>query len=116
MRDIWAGLLLVCTIASCSSPPAAVPAPAAGLAPAESAYADLRDLRDRYEVTTAAGLTTTANGMSLPELAKRHDEVRSAVSARLAAVDSAALAPDDARALGVMRATVAMALTPLGMT
>ena len=116
MRDPCAGLLLACTIVSCSNPPGAKPEPAAGLVPAESTYADLRDLRDRYEVTSAAGLTATADGVPLPELARRHDQLRSAVSARLAAVDSAALPPADARALGIMRMTLARDLTPLGVT
>ena len=103
-------------LAACSGPPATTPPPASGLAQAESAYADLRALHDRYEVTTAAGLASAPDGTTLPALAERHDAVRAAVVERLAAVDSASLSPGDARALAVMRATVGRDLAPLGPT
>ncbi len=103
-------------LAACSGPPATTPPPASGLAQAESAYADLRALHDRYEVTTAAGLASAPDGATLPALAERHDAVRAAVVERLAAVDSASLSPGDARALAVMRATVGRDLAPIGPT
>ncbi|MEO7987435.1 MAG: hypothetical protein ABI766_12960 [Gemmatimonadales bacterium] len=113
MRDSRAGLLLVSVLASCATPAPPAPSPVSTLASAESAYAELRDLRDGYEVTTAASLTQTAGGTPLAELARAHDAMRSSVEARLAAVDSSSLGSEDARALGIMRATTARDLTPL---
>lgn len=103
-------------LAACSPAPPAAVSPAGGLAAAESAYADLRALRDRYDVTTGAGLVATPDGLPLETLARRHDDLRARVTARLASTDSAALAPDDARALGVMRATLARDLGPLAVS
>ncbi len=103
-----AALLAGCTPAAPSAQPES-----AAIAAAESAFADLRDLRDRYEVTTAAGRTETDGGIPLSTLARRHDELRSSVVARLGGLDSASLAPDDARALGAMRRAMARDLFPL---
>ncbi len=103
-------------LAACATPPATTPPMASGLAQAESAYADLRTLRDRYDVGSAAGMTTTAAGMRLTELARRHDDLRVAVLDRLSAIDSTALPSNDARALGVMRATISRDITPIGDT
>lgn len=114
MHRTRAGLLLVCIIEACAKSPAQAPLPVPGLALAESAYADLRDLRDRYEVTTAASLTRTADGTSPAELARVHDALRTSVAERLAVADSSALPPEDARALGLMRASMARDLTPIG--
>ena len=98
-------------LAACAGP-RTMPAPAAaeggaGLAAAESLYAELRDLRDRYEVATAGGRSVGA-------LAPRHDSLRARLAVRLAAVDSAGLDGEDARALGVMRGTLVRDLTPIG--
>ena len=97
-------------------PPAPGPAPAApaaALARAESAYADLRALRDRIEITTAAGRTASPEGVPLAVLARRHDELRAALALRLAPIDSVGLAADDRRALAVMRGTLASDLGPV---
>lgn len=102
-------------LAACSAPPATPPAPTSGIAQAESAYADLRALRDRYDVVSAAGMAKTTGGTPLPALAHRHDELRAAVSERLAALDSTALPADDARALGVMRTMLGRDLTAIGV-
>jgi hypothetical protein len=75
---------------ACAPSPPAPATPSTGVAAAESAYADLRALRDRYDVTTASGLTATTEGEPLPALAKRHDALRSAVAARLASCGSRA--------------------------
>jgi hypothetical protein len=99
--------LLLAALAGCGSPPAA-PAPAAGLAVAESSYAELRDLRDRIEVTRAAGRRAD------PALTRRHDSLRGRLASRLEAVDSGALAGDDARALGLMRRALARDLGAIG--
>ena len=103
-------------LAACSPAPPATVSPAAGLAVTESTYADLRALRDRYDVTAAAGLVSTPDGISLDTLARRHDDLRTQVAARLASSDSAALTPDDARALGIMRAMLARDLGPLAVS
>ena len=102
-------------LAACSPAPPAALRPVEGLAAAESAYADLRVLRDRYDVTAAAGLVTTPDGLPLDTLARRHDDLRARVAARLASTDSAALAPDDARALAVAGATLARDIGPLAL-
>ncbi|HYL29115.1 MAG TPA: hypothetical protein VEU27_04230 [Gemmatimonadales bacterium] len=97
-------------------PPAPGPAPAApaaALARAESAYADLRALRDRIEITTAAGRTASPEGVPLAVLARRHDQLRAALALRLAPIDSIGLAADDRRALAVMRGTLASDLGPV---
>jgi hypothetical protein len=110
--QLWPPLLFA-ALAACAPPPAsAPPVPAAAravpaLPAAESAYAELRDFRDRIEVAKAAGRPPAA------ALVQRHDALRSRLAARLAAVDSSALAGDDARALGVMRLTLARDLGPL---
>jgi hypothetical protein len=83
------------------------------LAVAESAYATLRDLRDRFEVAAEAGRTTAGDGVPLSHVAERHDARRAQLATVLAAVDSAGLRGDDARALGVMRRTLARDLGPL---
>lgn len=83
------------------------------LTAAESAYADLRELRDRYEVLSAAGLISTPDGVPLDSLARDHDAVRARVNARLSSIDSLALDSVDTRALGIMSATVARDIGPL---
>ncbi len=103
--------LLLLATASCV--PSQVPRskPGAALAVAESLYADLRELRDRYEVTIAAG---AAHGHPLlGELVRRHDALHRQVETRLTAIDSAALGLEDGRALGLMRRALGRDLTPL---
>ncbi len=107
-------LLLLPLLGGCVTSGAREPVSAAALAPAESLYADLRDLRDRYEVTTAAARRSTPEGVPLDELIRRHDSLRSRVAARLAEVDSAALDTADARALCAMRLGLTRDLGPLG--
>ena len=87
-------------LAACSSPPEP-PTPArAGLAAAESLYADLRSIRDKIDISTEAGHTGS------PDAILAHNTVREDLVKSLAAVDSAALSGDDARALGIMRRTL----------
>lgn len=98
-------------LVACASPPASAPPVPAGaarsLAAAESAYAVLRDLHDHIDVSRSAGHRAPAT------LAERHDSLRSRLIPELAAVDSAALAGDDARALGVMRKALVADVGPL---
>ena len=106
----WAAAAL---LAACSSPPPAAPAPGGALAAAESLYLDLRDVRDRIGVAGSAGRTAASDGTPVATLARRHKELRRALLTRLDAVDSSALAGDDARAFGTMRAALRGALTAL---
>ncbi len=106
----WAAAAL---LAACSSPPPAAPAPDGALAAAESLYLDLRDVRDRIGVARSAGRTVASDGTPAAALARRHDELRRALVTRLEAVDSSALAGDDARAFGTMRVALGRALTAL---
>jgi hypothetical protein len=100
-------------LAACSAPVTGGPTPAAPLAAAESLYLDLRDLRDRIDVAGAAGRTTLAGGTPVAALAARHNRLRGTLLTRLEAVDSAALAEDDARAFGTMRAALTRDLVAL---
>jgi hypothetical protein len=79
------------------------------LSAAESLYADLRDSRDRIEVTLASG----AAAARLADWVARYNALRSTVTARLAGIDSTALTREDARALGAMRRTLARDLDSL---
>jgi hypothetical protein len=106
----WAAAAL---LAACSSPPPAAPAPDAALAAAESLYLDLREVRDRIGVAGSAGRTAAGDGTPVAALARRHDEIRRALVTRLDAIDSSALAGDDARAFGTMRVALGRALTAL---
>jgi hypothetical protein len=104
-RAAWLGVVLAAACAGPAASPAPtrpVPTPAPSLARAESAYADLRDVRDRIEVTTAAGRATSPEGVPLATLARRNNELRRHLSAQLAAVDSAPLPDDDRRALATI--------------
>ena len=100
-------------LAACSSPAPGTPAPAGPLAAAESLYLDLRDLRDRIDVAASAGRTAASDGTPLAALARRHDQLRRALLSRLAAMDSSALAAEDARAFGTMRAVLSRDLHAL---
>jgi hypothetical protein len=99
--------------APASPPPAPSPATTVTLARAESAYADLRALRDRIEVTTAAGRRASPDGIPLATLSERYGALRAAVAPGVAAIDSSALSGEDRRALATMRAALQADLGPL---
>ena len=80
---------------------------------AESLYLDLRDLRDRIDVAGSAGRTAASDGTPVAALARRHNELRQTLVTRLGAIDSSALAGDDARAFGTMRIVLGRDLTAL---
>ena len=110
-RPLAAVLLL---LASCSTK--RPPEPAADLGPlasVESRYADLRELRDRYEVSAASGRDATPEGLPLATLTRRHDSLLTQVRFLLAELDSAGLGSIDQRALGSMRKSVRQDLTPI---
>jgi hypothetical protein len=99
---------LLGALAAACGRPAGTPRPApAAVAAAESLYLTTRDVRDRIDVLDASGADTTPEGVARGALIQRYDSLRHALSLRLAATDSASLAVDDARALGVMRRTLA---------
>ena len=108
-----ARLLPLALLAGCMSGPGHPGPSAAPLAVAESSYAAVRDLRDRIDVAVAAGAPRTTDGATLARASSRYDSLRSDLAARLSAVDSLRLSPDDARALGVMRTTLARDLGAL---
>jgi hypothetical protein len=114
LRPGNSSLAAAAMLAACSRAATVYPPPAPAIALAESAYADLRVLRDRYDITTASGRTATTDGEPLAALAARHDTLRIAVASRLASLDSTGMGQEDARALGTMRATLAGDLGPLG--
>ena len=88
--------------------PAAPPGPSpATLAAAESLYLDTRDLRDRFDVLDASGADKAPDGTTRALLVRRYDSLRPRLATRLAGVDSTSLGADDARALGMMRRTLA---------
>ena len=104
-RVAWLAALLAACAGRAPSPAAAPPAAstAPSVARAESVYADLRDVRDRLGVTTAAGRATSPEGVPLATLVARSNELRRALLTRLATIDSAPLAREDRRALATMR-------------
>ncbi|HET7425209.1 MAG TPA: hypothetical protein VFJ92_16705 [Gemmatimonadales bacterium] len=99
-------LAVVLALGCGGSPSAPGPAPAT-LAAAESLYLDTRDLRDRIDVLDASGASAASDGTPRPVLAHRYDSLRPRLAARLADIDSTTLNAGDARALGVMRRTLA---------
>jgi len=96
----WLGLVV-----GCAPAPPAAPAPVA-LAQSESVYADLRALRDRIEVTAAAGRQRAADGTPLAMLARRYRRLRAGFTARLSALPKSGWPAEDARALAVMGAAL----------
>jgi hypothetical protein len=92
-------------------PPASRPEPA--LAAAESVYADLRGVRDGLDAAAAAGRTPHNDARPFGVLVLAHNALRTELKRRLAAIDSARLRPDDARALATMRRTLARDLDSL---
>ena len=104
------GASVVNALSACGGhPPAQVQNPAA-LAVAESLYADLRDTRDRIDVRLASDPDAAAR---IASQITRYNFQRGAVTSRLGAVDSASLSSQDARALGMMRRSLARDLDSL---
>jgi hypothetical protein len=109
-RYCWvlSGFILACA----SAAPRLTPV-GAELAVSESLYADLRGLRDRFDIATASGRTGLTDATPFASLVSAHNALRQEVSRRLAGIDSISLRPGDARALGTMRRTLAGELDSL---
>jgi hypothetical protein len=101
-------LLLPLALAACAVRAPGSATTSSNLAAAESLYADLRDIRDRIDVTLASG-TANHPASSIGD----YNDIRRKVAGRLADIDSAALPAADARALGVMRRTLVRDLDSL---
>ncbi|MGI9076735.1 MAG: hypothetical protein ACR2G6_05305 [Gemmatimonadaceae bacterium] len=104
---LFSGLLVLAFAAACL--PARTSDPVVrthALAAAESAYYDLRSLKDRIDVTTYRGADRSSRGESIRELLARYAATRPAVVALLAAPVSEMLGTDDRRALAIMRRTL----------
>ncbi|MBA3445634.1 MAG: hypothetical protein H0T58_12390 [Gemmatimonadales bacterium] len=100
-------LLALLVMTACGSTvrqPETVPAT---LSAAESLYADLRDIRDRVDVAAAADRTKASDGTPLSRLILQHNAHRNRLVPFLAAIDSGSLRGQDARAVGIMRRTLA---------
>lgn len=107
--------VLACTSQARSPAPALSAAVGPSIANAESLYVATRDLRDRIDVALAGGRLESAGGTSLAALVPRYDSLRGRLERHLSAIDSSALAADDARALGIMRQTRSRDLGPLAL-
>ncbi len=115
-RTSHALLLLLPSLASCTAAPSASQPPVQGdLAVVESLYADLRDSRDRIDVTIASGQTGINDATPVATYIRGYNGLRRNIVARLAAVDSSEFRGDDARALGVMRRTLGRDLDSLSL-
>src|SRR6185437_12986773 len=88
-------LLLAAGPLACSRPSPGVESGPSRLAVAESLYADLRDARDRIDVTLAAGLNRTPDDTSLAGWITAHNALRRVVAARLDGIDSGGLPDED---------------------
>ncbi len=106
-------LLLATGPLACARPSPAVESGPSHLAVAESLYADLRDARDRIDVTQASGLNRTPDDTSLTAWITAHNALRRVVAARLDGIDSAGLHDEDRRALAQMRRTLQSSLDSL---
>ncbi len=102
-RVAAAALLFALACAPASTMPAPTPA---AVARAESLYADLRALRDRLDITTASGGTTTPEGTPLDTLIRGYHDLRRTLQPELDALARSGLPGEEARAVSVMRATL----------
>ena len=108
----WTGsrrarLALAPLFVACAAPSTLPIPPGTALARAESLYADLRDVRDMIDVGLEAGRTSRTDATPFAVLIREHNALREALARSLAEVDSVSLQGDDARALGIMRRTLA---------
>ncbi len=102
-RRFFSALLLGSDVLACARPSLGARAAPSELAAAESLYADLRDTRDRIDVTLASGLNGIHDAPPVATWITAHNALRRTVTARLEGIDSAGLQGEDRRALAVMR-------------
>ena len=95
-------LWLVAAVACAPSVPPAGPTPT-GLIRAESLYTELRAVRDRVDISVAAGRQTAPDGTPVDALAVRYRGLRVQVHQELDRVPPSRLGGTDLRAIGVMR-------------
>jgi hypothetical protein len=102
-RRFFSALLLGSGVLACARPSLGARSTPSELAAAESLYADLRDARDRIDVTLASGLNGIHDAPPVATWITAHNALRRTVAARLDGIDSAGLQGEDRRALAVMR-------------
>lgn len=103
-RSLRVALPFLAALGACHQSAVGIPIRASqALAPAESKFQALRQVRDRMFVTRARGAATDTDGTSLAALRQRYASIRAPLASALESVDSAALSPEDRRALGAMR-------------
>jgi hypothetical protein len=95
--------LVVALLLACARTPSRTGASPSALAFAESLYANLRDARDRIDVTLASGLNGIHDTTPLATWIMAHNQLRRAVVTRLAGIDSTGLQGKDRQALAMMR-------------
>ena len=103
----------VALLAGCAHQPSPTAAGPSQLAVAESLYADLRDVRDRIDVTLASGLSGIPDAPPVTEWITAHNALRRVVAAKIDGIDSAGLQDEDRRALAQMRRTLQSSLDSL---
>ncbi|HVQ48043.1 MAG TPA: hypothetical protein VMS62_14540, partial [Gemmatimonadales bacterium] len=103
----------VALLAGCAHQPSPTAAGPTELAVAESVYADLRDVRDRIDVTLASGLNGISDATPVTAGITAHNALRRVVAARLDGIDSAGLQDEDRRAQAQMRRTLQSSLDSL---
>ena len=108
-----ASTVCVALLAGCAHQPSPTAAGPTELAVAESVYADLRDVRDRIDVTLASGLNGISDATPVTAGITAHNALRRVVAARLDGIDSAGLQDEDRRAQAQMRRTLQSSLDSL---
>ena len=107
-RALTLGVAVLAAVSvGCASRRPVPPPAASSLAPAESLYLELRDIRDRIDLRIEAGPSRRFVTAKLEDMVDRHNALRDRFASALAEVDSARLGAEDARALQVMRTTLA---------
>jgi hypothetical protein len=86
------------------------------LARAESAYLQLRDLKDQIDVTAGRGVATSAHGLPLRELVRRYARARLRFAKAMTQVGQPSLSAEDRRALDVMSSTYGRELVASPLT
>ena len=95
-RSVRLAILVFAALGACHQSGARAPARAPlVLAPAESMFQALHQVKDRIGVTSARGSSADTDGTSLEALRHQYASIRAPLAAALASIDSAALSPED---------------------